>query len=478
MTLPRHLHKSSPWKLRLGERRGLLILGDFLMALLSLVLALIYWGSSVRFIEFDRAFLQERVPLWFYLLPLIWLVLLVELYDVHRAGNWPTTVRGVATAAVIGIILYMVLYFYYVDPPRSLLPRRGVAGFLVAASLLTLIWRRVYIRIFTAPQFMRRVLLVGGGKAGCKLLTVSNDLWPPPYYLLGVIDDDPNKMGKKIEGHPVLGSSEKLLQIIEEQNVSDVVVAISGEMQGGMFQALLEAQELGVEIIRMPKAYEELVGRVPIQELEADWILRSFVDEARVSRFYEIGKRLLDFVGGLIGSLLFLILLPFLAISIFVDDGRPIFYSQTRSGRGAQQYKIIKLRTMRTDAEADGRPQWAKEDDERATRIGRFLRRTHLDELPQFLNVVRGEMSLVGPRAERPELVDMFQKHVPFYRARLLVKPGITGWAQINMGYASTVDETVIKLEYDLYYIKNRNLMMDILILLRTPPTVLGFRGR
>jgi lipopolysaccharide/colanic/teichoic acid biosynthesis glycosyltransferase len=133
---------------------------------------------------------------------------------------------------------------------------------------------------------------------------------------------------------------------------------------------------------------------------------------------------------------------------------------------------------MIQNAEADGRPQWAKEDDVRATRIGRFLRKSHIDEIPQFINVLRGEMSLVGPRSERPELVQHFQKHVPFYRARLLVKPGITGWAQVNFGYASTIDETKIKLEYDLYYIKHRNLLMDIIILLRTPWTIFGFRGR
>ena len=228
----------------------------------------------------------------------------------------------------------------------------------------------------------------------------------------------------------------------------------------------------------MPVAYEELLSRVPIRLLEADWILRSFVDQSRVSGFYEFGKRLLDIAGGLLGVIVLLVTLPFLSLSILIDSGRPVFYSQTRSGRGAQPYKIIKYRTMRKDAEPDGKPQWAKEDDERATRVGRFLRKTHLDEVPQFINVLRGEMSLVGPRAERPELVEMFQKHVPFYRARLLVKPGITGWAQINFGYASTIDETVTKLEYDLYYIKHRNLLMDLMVLLRTPATVFGFRGQ
>jgi lipopolysaccharide/colanic/teichoic acid biosynthesis glycosyltransferase len=197
-----------------------------------------------------------------------------------------------------------------------------------------------------------------------------------------------------------------------------------------------------------------------------------------VNQFYELGKRIVDILGGVVGVLFLIITLPFLSLGILLDSGRPVFYSQMRAGRGAQLYRILKYRTMRQDAEADGQPQWAREDDERATRIGRFLRRTHLDEVPQFINVLRGEMSLVGPRAERPELVAMYQQHVPFYRSRLLVKPGMTGWAQIHFGYASTIDETVVKLEYDLYYIKHRNLLMDFLILLRTPATVFGLRGQ
>jgi lipopolysaccharide/colanic/teichoic acid biosynthesis glycosyltransferase len=265
---------------------------------------------------------------------------------------------------------------------------------------------------------------------------------------------------------------------VQENSISEIIVAITGEMFGGMFQALLDAQEVGVDIVRMPTVYEELLGRVPILVLETNWILRSFVDELRVSGFYLLVKRLLDILGGLVGTLAMLVCLPFISLLTIMGDGFPIFYSQTRCGRGGQPYEIIKFRTMRRDAEADGQPRWAREDDERATRVGRLLRKTHLDELPQFMNVLRGEMSLVGPRAERPELVEYFQKHIPFYRARLLVKPGITGWAQINYGYASSIDETIVKLEYDLYYIIHRSLIMDFIILLRTPATVFGFRGR
>ncbi len=466
------------WQFRVGERRTILLLGDLFVGMVSLALALYIWGVSERFTGFSLDFIQKRVPFWFFFLPLIWLIFMVELYDVHRSADWRQTVRGVAAAVVVGLVLYLVLYFYYVNPPHSLLPRRGVATFVVCVSLLTLLWRWLYIRIFTNSQFMRRALLVGGGRTGELLLRAFNGLKAPPYVLAGIVDDDRSKLGAMIEGHPVIGTGDQLLALIDEHSVSDVIVAITGEMQGHLFQALLDAQEMGAEIVRMPTAYQELLGRVPILSLEANWILRSFVDEVRVSGFYLLGKRLMDIVGGIVGSLAMLALLPFIGLATLIDDGWPIFYAQTRLGRGGQCYRIIKFRTMRKDAEPDGRPRWATEDDERAFRVGRFLRKTHLDELPQFINVLKGEMSLVGPRSERPELVEYFQKHIPFYRARLLVKPGITGWAQVNYGYAATIDETIVKLEYDLYYIKRRSLLMDIVILLRTPATVLGLRGR
>jgi len=474
----RLIKRSRFWQLRIGERRVMLLIGDLTMALIALGIALYYWGSSERFLGFSLEFLQKRTPVWFYLLPIIWLLLLIELYDINNAGDWGKTIRGIFVAGAVGIVLYLLLYFYYFDPPKSLLPRRGVASFLIVVALLTLLWRALYIRVFAASRFMRRVLLVGGGKSGKLILQIINELNVKPFFLVGIVDDDPQKLSQLIEGYQVMGSSDALLTLVEEQHISDIIVAITGEMHGNMFQALLDTQERGVEITRMPVAYEELLDRVPIRTLEANWILRSFVDETRVSSFYILGKRLLDILGGLLGVLGLIMVFPLVTIAILLDDGLPVIYGQVRSGRGGQLYRIIKFRTMRRDAEADGHALVAIENDERATRIGRILRKTHLDELPQFLNVLSGGMSLVGPRAERPELIQMFQERIPFYRARLLVKPGITGWAQVNQAYASTIDETIIKLEYDLYYIKHRNLIMDMIILLRTPAMVLGFRGR
>lgn len=477
MSLTKRNDKTSVWRLGIAERRVLLVIGDLFMSFTALAIALYLWSSGLQprvplsFLEF----LQVRTPFWFYLLPFFWILLLVETYDPHRASNWQETRSGLALAALIGMGLYTLVYF--TSDPGSL-PRRGVAGFAMSAWLLTMLWRLLYIRIFTGLQFTRRAVVVGAGETGQALLKVIDAIQPHPYQLVGLIDDDPKKKEKMIARHRVLGGSEHLLPLVEKEGVSDVLVAISGRMRENTFRVLLEAQERGLEITRMPVAYEELLDRVPVHYLEADWMLRSFVDATRINRFYQMSKRLLDILGGSVGVAILLLMTPILAVLILLDSGRPIIFSQTRAGKGGHPYRIIKFRTMRADAEKEGDPQLAKEDDERSTRFGRWLRKTRLDEWPQFINVLRGDMSLVGPRPERPELMQHFEELIPFYRARLLAKPGITGWAQVNFGYAATLEDMAVKLEYDLYYIKHQGLIVDIIIIFRTLATVFGLRGR
>jgi exopolysaccharide biosynthesis polyprenyl glycosylphosphotransferase len=476
--------RSSHLHLRSSEHRAILLAGDLLASILAVFGALIGWRQYSLYILVSGGistgkalkFLNIVVPFWFYLLPLVWLMLLIDVYDPHAAANWRTTLRGIAIAAFLGIAGYSLIFITIRDP--NSLPRIGVGAFLLLASLLTLGWRLLYIRLYTSPGLMRRVVVVGAGKAGYTLVQVYQMLTPPPFTLIGFIDDDPKKTGKKIEGFQVLNGSDQLLKIVEDYDVTDLVVAVTGEMRGRTFQALLDAQERGIEVTRMPIVYEELVGRVPVHHLESDWVIRSFVDQARVSGFYLVTKRLMDIVGGLIGVIFFVAVFPFAALATLIDSGFPIFYSQTRLGSGGLTFKIYKFRTMYQDAEADGQPRLASENDPRVTRVGYVLRSIRLDELPQFINVLRGEMSLVGPRAERPELVREFQKQIPFYRARLLAKPGLTGWAQVNYGYVSTVFDTSVKLEYDLYYIKHRTFFLDLVIILRTIGTVLSGRGR
>jgi len=463
--------RSVRMRLHPGERRIILFLGDAVMAGLALLISIYAWGQK-DWLDFSRAFLSERIPSWFFIMPLLWLILNVEMYDIRRAGRRLETIKGVAGAAGASVFLY--LFVFFLSEPGSL-PRLGAATFIVASSVLMIGWRFFYISVFTAQEFLRRVVIVGAGRAGTTLVQVIKEMWPPPFYLVGLIDDDPEKLNSQIEGYSVLGNCQDLLAIIEQQNVTDVIFSISNEMKPDMFQALLQAEEEGIEVTTMPLVYEDLMGRVPILLLKSDWILRSFVDHAHANGFYEAIKRLLDIVGGLVGVLILSFFFPFIAIGIYLESGGPVVFTQNRLGKNGREYPIIKFRTMRQTCDANGK---LLPDKVRITKVGNILRKSHLDELPQFINVLRGEMSLVGPRAEITELVNQLQSRVPFYRARLLVKPGITGWAQVNFGYAITVEDTGIKLEYDLYYIKHRNLLLDFIILLRTLGTVIGFRGQ
>ncbi len=472
-------------RLRPSEHRTLLFIGDLIASVLAAVGANYTWlgyawyrliSTGISPMQAVKFFPSADVPFWFYFLPIIWIIFLVEIYDPHNAANRKRTLRGIAVAAIMGLVLYSLLFIFYRDPES--LPRIIVGVYLLLASLLTLVWRLLYIRLYTSSGLQRRILVIGAGKAGRTLARLYHTMNPPPFQFVGFMDDDREKIGKKYEGFPVFGNSEQMLQVIEEQRISDVVIGIMGVMRGITFQRILDAQEDGVEIIPMPTLYEEMTGRVPIQHLESDWLIRSFVDQARVSGFYEFLKRVVDVLGGLAGMAVFFIVFPFASLATLVDSGRPVFYSQSRLGKSGSLFNVRKFRTMYINAEADGKARPATENDPRITRVGNFLRKTRLDELPQFWNVVRGEMSLVGPRAERPELVAEYQRQIPFYRARLLVKPGLTGWAQINYGYVASVTETGVKLEYDLFYIKHRTLTMDIQIVLRTIGTVVRAVGR
>ncbi len=458
--------------LRNEERRAILILGDLLASSLATFFALTLW-AQFDWLGFSWDFIVERAS-WFILLPPIWVLLMTNLYNMQRAGSWRETIRGVLIAAAGGVILYLVVYFS--SQPGSL-PRRGVLYFLGLAVGMTLLWRWVYLRIFTAPAFLRRVLIVGAGNAGRTLYSAIKSIETPPFHTLGFVDDDADKQGAVIDGLRVMGNHASLLELIDAQAATDLIVAIQGPMSGEMFQALLDAQEHGIQITRMPVAYEELLERLPIHHLESDWLLRSFVDELSVSSFYLLVKRLIDITGGLVGILVFCLSYPWVALAILMESGRPILFTQERSGQGGRSFSILKYRTMFQNAEADGVARWAKNGDPRTTRVGIVLRKTHLDEFPQFLNVLLGDMSLVGPRPERPELITELEEQIPFYRARLLVKPGIGGWAQINGGKLASVEGSAEKLEFDLYYIKHRSVLLDLWIVIRTIGSIVGFKG-
>lgn len=462
-------------RLSIRERKFILFLGDVIVALLALLIALITWARGDDWLGLSPQFFAERPENWFYLLPILWLLMMAPIYDIRRSSSIATTLSFILIASLLALVTYLIIFF--VAPPKAL-PRRGVAVFLLSCSIFSIIWRMIYIRFFTLPKYLLNTLIVGAGKAGSRIAEIVAETNPKPFNLIGFIDDDPEKIGKEIFGVKVLGPSSSFYEIVDHNQVSQVIMAISNRMNKDLFETLTITEEKGLIVTTMPSVYENILKRVPVYLLGTDWMVRNFYDQARASAFYEITKRLLDIFGGLVGTLVFLVLLPVISLVILIDSGAPIFYKQDRLGLRGIPFTMYKLRTMVNDAEADGIPRPAEAEDVRITRAGNFLRRSHLDEMPQFFNVLRGDLSLVGPRAERHEIVEELQKEIPFYRGRLLVRPGVTGWAQINYGYASGAEQNAIKLEYDLYYIKNRNTVLDLSILLNTFKTIFGLKGR
>ena len=269
------------------------------------------------------------------------------------------------------------------------------------------------------------------------------------------------------------------VQIIKSQKVSEIVVASynSETITPEIYNDLITLLEKGFTIREYTQVYEELNYRVPVQFVGKDFYKYFPFSRSNQNKLYLLYRRISDIVFSIFGLIIGIILLPIILIGNLIGNKGPLFYKQERIGKNGSPFSIIKLRTMIKNAEKDGM-KWAQKNDSRVTKFGKFLRRARIDEIPQFINVLKGEMSLIGPRPERPFFVQELSRIIPFYETRHIVKPGLTGWAQVNSRYGSTIDDSLIKLQYDLYYIKHRSLFLDLNIVIKTLSTIIFFRGQ
>ncbi|MCZ6760768.1 MAG: exopolysaccharide biosynthesis polyprenyl glycosylphosphotransferase, partial [Gemmatimonadetes bacterium] len=271
------------------------------------------------------------------------------------------------------------------------------------------------------------------------------------------------------------GCASGLESVVERHRISRVVVALEEHRGVLPMQSLLRLRVSGVEVEDSHSTMAALTGRVPLQTLRSSWFI--FSDGFHRTGWTEVVKRALDLSLGLLGLVLSAPIMALAAIAIKWDSEGPVLYRQTRVGRRGKPFDVLKFRTMGADAETNGIPQWAEEDDPRVTRLGRFLRKYRVDELPQFVNVIRGQMSFVGPRPERPVFVEELGQIIPYYDERHTVRPGITGWAQVRYGYGGNTEEAMRKLEYDLFYLKNMSVWFDAAIVFETVKIVMFGRG-
>jgi exopolysaccharide biosynthesis polyprenyl glycosylphosphotransferase len=375
-----------------------------------------------------------------------------------------TYVVAFATAAV-GAAALSALAFWV---PALPVPRASVPAVALASLVAVALWDAAVKHAARAPS---SVLIVGGGPQTVRLLDDLAREPEIPLRVTGVVSDhvDPRLDGRTTHH----GALDALPEVVRELNPDLIVVAVqTGRPE--VFAQLLGVADAGFQVMGLPETYEVAFGRLPVEDLTSAWFMSILHAYNRPSNV--VGKRLFDIAVSLVGLVVTALLLPVIAPLVKSTRG-PLVYRQERLGEHGQVFTILKFRTMRVDAEAAGEAVWASEHDPRITKGGRVLRLLRLDELPQLWNVLRGEMSIVGPRPERPQFSGRLSAGVPFWMQRHLLKPGITGWAQIRAGYAADELGTVEKLAYDLWYLRHRSLTLDAVICVKTLPRMAMFRG-
>jgi len=323
-------------------------------------------------------------------------------------------------------------------------------------------------------MLVRRVLIFGAGEHALEVRRAL-DKSDPNVQIVGFYPS-PTEECIKVPEDRLLPISSSLTDTARALKVDEIVVALSERRGGAMpLRELLDCKLLGVKVLDLASHFEQTLGQIRLDSLRAGWLI--FGDGFRQGWARTAIKRLFDIVCALVLLVLALPIMLVTAILIILESGFPVIYRQERVGLNGRLFNVIKFRSMGTDAEKDGKPRWATGNDSRVTRVGRFIRKTRIDELPQLFSVLKGDMSLVGPRPERPFFVDQLTREIPFYAVRHSVKPGVTGWAQVRYHYGASVEDSAEKLQYDLYYVKNNTLFLDLVILFETVGVVLTGKG-
>ncbi len=422
-------------------RQAILVLGDMALLYLSLftALALRYGGLPSR-----EAWKTHAIP--FFFIYVLWMLIfyIAGLYEIEKFFS-ASEMRNKVFKTMVAAGAITVLFFYLA--PINIAPKTNLLLNLLVASVLVWGWRKLF---FNAALRGPKIKVFFFGKEGMKEILDFADF----LYL-----------------RPQLG-----YEPVNYVKFADIIV-VPEEMKGDKKAAreLYEMALAGKTIMSFDRFYESITGKIPVSLISERWFLGNFA-EINKQNFEKI-KRAADVALALAFAPAAIAVLPFAAAAIKLNGKGPVFYRQKRAGKNGKVFEIIKFRSMVADAEKEG-ARWAEEGDRRITFVGNILRKTRIDELPQILNVLRGELSFVGPRPERPEFVKELEEKIPHYSMRHLVKPGLTGWAQINFPYGASVKDAMEKLQYDLYYIKNRSIPLEIVILLKTILVVLSRKGR
>ena len=386
-----------------------------------------------------------------------------DMYNIERIKNVPDMmIRIVASFILSGILLTFFFYFF----PGG---RFGRGIFFIQMSFSWFLisgWRFLFSKLYRYTIVKQKLLIIGAGKCARYLMdTLDSDM--SEYKIIGMLDDDPKKQGQQIGSTKVVGYLSQFNDIIDKIGHCTIVIAITHDRKYPMIRDILRARIKGVTVVEMPNLFELITGRIPVKHIHDGWLLFSDGFLLLNKEFIQRIKRVTDVVLSIFLIIIFSPIVLVSALLIKLESKGPAFFIQKRTGKDEHVFNLIKLRSMYENAEING-PVWADQNDSRVTKVGRWIRRFRIDELPQLWNILRGEMSFIGPRPERPEFISVLEKQIPYYYLRHSVKPGLTGWAQVHYPYGASLEDAEIKLEYDLYYLKNMSLFLDFQIFLKT----------
>lgn len=445
----------------------LLVLGDLLLALFA-----VYAGSAVHAAlngATDALLPASVLQASLFIMAALFSSFLVDRYNI--AGTTSTRGRAARTAAamLLSFIMLSVLHYFV---PGLVIERGPLFLALVIFGIGQLLWHETYTAFLNLHGLSRKVLVVGTGEAALQIggvIKATNH----QHVLHGYFSCSPEAVS--VPAQDIVGKGNGLIQVVDREKPQKIVISLS-ERRGFLpVREILSCKLNGIEIVDAASFYEQLTGKLFLEDLKPSSLI--FSEGFKTGGGRRLYKRGFDIFFSAFALLVVLPSIPLISLAIKIDSPGPVFFKQRRTGERELPFELIKFRTMKADAEKETGPVWAQKNDDRVTRVGRLLRKFRLDELPQFFNVLKGEMSLIGPRPERPEFAGKLKELIPFYTERHSVKPGITGWAQIKYPYGASVSDALEKLKFDLFYIKNMSPLLDALILLETVKVVLFGRG-
>ncbi len=454
----------------ISERKVLLRVFDILSALLALELVGYYF-------QFDYFLVTKEQWLWSLVLGFYLTAFgtVFELYNLKQSSKLDNTFKNIVITVSVTVLFYL---FTPIVTPVLPNHRLEIVYFFLSIVAAIFLWRYAYVTFIASPRFYKKVIVLGE-VSNIENLVNTFSTADPNYKIVGYINSNiSSNENVRFKGLKEF-SAGSLKKTISEEGISEIVIAIndSEAITPYLYNELTHLIEKGFTIREYTQVFEEITKRVPVQFVGKDFYKYFPFSRSNQNKLYMFYHRLMDIVCSVIGIIIGVVLLPIVFFGNVFGNRGSLFYMQTRIGKNSKPFKIYKFRTMVKDAEKDGM-KWADKNDSRVTSFGRFLRRTRLDEIPQFINVLKGDMSIIGPRPERPFFVNELSKVIPFYETRHTVKPGLSGWAQVNCRYGASIEDSLVKLQYDLYYIKHRSFFLDVNIIVKTLSTMVYYRGQ